>query len=225
MKPTMERWRNYLLEVELRKKEPPEVELRKKEPPEVELRKKEPEIPQPQSASQKAAGMLGRVRNMIATGFDKMDATLQKDYCINKFPELLSAQGDLETWGDLLATLKCGIGYKDKKVFLDILTNQVPGLSAIKTIFANANSQADFILKMYQVDDDARPAGNISKLDMDDHVSKMLDKGIERAFIEHLIKAIGVKSLGEEIPDDWDITKEIEEYLRQNNAGRTIEVP
>jgi hypothetical protein len=205
MKLTMERWRNYLLE--------------------VELREKEPAAPQPQSAGQKAASMLGRVRGMITKGFDKMDTTLQKDYCINKFPELLHAQGDLETWGDLLATLKCGIGYKDKKAFLDILTSQVPGLNAVKSIFANANSQADFILKMYQVDDDARPSGNISKLDMDDYVSKMLDKGIEREFIEHLIKAIGARALDDKIPDDWDITKELEEYLRQKNSGRTIEVP
>ena len=63
----------------------------------------------PQSIGQKATSMLGGIRDKLAKGFNKIDATLQQDYCEKKFPELLSAQGDLETWGDLLATLNCGI--------------------------------------------------------------------------------------------------------------------
>jgi hypothetical protein len=179
----------------------------------------------PQSMGQKALGMLGSVRDKLAKGFDKMDAALQQDYCEKKFPELLAAQGDLETWGDLLATLNCGIQYKNRKAFFDVLTNQIPGLSAAKTMFAKASDSADFILKMYQVDDDARPEGNLSKLDMDDHVSKMLDAKIEKEFIKFLITSIGQKNPDDRIGDDWDVTAELEEYLRDNNAGRTVDMP
>jgi len=179
----------------------------------------------PQSMGQRAVGALASVRNKLAKGFDKMDATLQQDYCEKKFPELLSRQGDVETWGDLLATLNCGIQYKNRKAFFDVLTNQIPGLSAAKTLFAKASSSADFILKMYQVDDEARPEGNLSKLDMDDHVSKMLDAKIEKEFIKFLITSIGQKKPDDRIPPDWDITTEIEDYLRNNNSGRTVDVP
>lgn len=203
----MENWRKYLQEQPI----PPEPEPA-------------PE-PEPTTTRQKAAGLLKRVRNTLAKGFDKIDATLQDDYCTKKFPELLSAQGDIQTWGDLLATLKCGIEYKDRKKFLNILTNQIPGLNAAKEVFASANSSADFILKMYQVDDEGRPAGNMSKLDMDDHVAKMLDKDVEKEFIKHLIIIIGARNVDDNIPAEWDITKEIEEYLRKYNFGRTVDVP
>jgi len=179
----------------------------------------------PQSMGQKALGMLGSVRDKLAKGFDKIDATLQQDYCEKKFPELLSAQGDIETWGDLLATLNCGIQYKNRKVFFDVLTNQIPGLNAAKEVFAKASDSADFILKMYQVDDASRPEGNLSKLDMDDHVSKMLDPKVEKEFIKFLITAIGQKDPGETIDPNWDITSELEDYLRDTNAGRTVDVP
>jgi|19_taG_2_1085344.scaffolds.fasta_scaffold26815_3 hypothetical protein len=179
----------------------------------------------PQSMRDKAIGMLGNVRNKLAKGFDKMDATLQQDYCEKKFPELLSRQGDLETWGDLLATLNCGIQYKNRKAFFDVLTGEIPGLSSAKKIFARANSSADFILKMYQVDDEERPGGNISKLDMDDHVARMLDGDVEKEFIKFIIAAIGKKAPGEPIDPDWDITAELEEYLRDNNKGRTVDMP
>jgi len=202
MKLIMEGWREFLQE-----QNPPD-----------------PPAP-PQSMGQKAVGMLGRIRDKLAKGFDKIDATLQQDYCEKKFPELLSAQGDLETWGDLLATLNCGIQYKDRKAFFDILTNQIPGLNAAKSVFAKANDSADFILKMYQVDDDSRPEGNLSKLDMDDYVSKMLDKNVEREFIKFLITAIGQKAPGERIDPNWDITAELEVYLRDHNAGRTVDIP
>jgi len=199
MKLIMEGWREFMLE-------------------------QDPPAP-PQSMRQRATGMLGGIRDKLAKGFDKIDATLQQDYCEKKFPELLSAQGDLETWGDLLATLNCGIQYKNRKAFFMALTDQIPGLSIAKSVFAKASSSADFILKMYQVDDDNRPEGNLSKLDMDDHVAKMLDEDVEKEFIKFLITSIGKKAPGERIDPDWDITAEIEDYLRDNNSGRTIEIP
>ena len=200
MKLIMEGWRGFLQE----QGEPPDP---------------------PQSIGQKAIGALGNIRNKLAKGFDKLDGALQQDYCEKKFPELVSAQGDIKTWGDLLATLNCGIQYKNRKAFFDVLTNEIPGLSAAKTVFAKASDSADFILKMYQVDDDARPDGNLSKLDMDDHVAKMLDEDVEKEFIKFLITSIGKKAPGERIDPDWDITSEIQDYLWNNNSGRTIEIP
>jgi hypothetical protein len=189
------------------------------------LREQEDPPPQPQSIRQRAIGGLKSIRNKLAKGFDKLDGALQQDYCEKKFPQLLSAQGDIETWGDLLATLNCGIQYKNRKAFFDILTNQIPGINAAKEVFSKANDSADFILKMYQVDDDDRPEGNLSKLDMDDYVTKMLDAKVETEFIKSLIVSIGQKPPDARIDPDWDITQEIEKYLRDSNSGRTVVVP
>ena len=189
------------------------------------LREQEDPPPEPQSIRQRAIGGLKSIRDKLAKGFDKIDGHLQQDYCEKKFPQLLSAQGDIETWGDLLATLNCGIQYKNRKAFFDVLTNQIPGINAAKEVFSQASDSADFILKMYQVDDDDRPDGNLSKLDMDDYVTKMLDAKVETAFIKSLIVSIGQKKPDDRIDPDWDITQEVEKYLRDNNSGRTVEVP
>ena len=178
-----------------------------------------------QSIGQKAVSGLKSIRNKLAKGFDKLDGYVQQDYCEKKFPQLLSAQGDIETWGDLLATLNCGIQYKNRKAFFNILTNQIPGINAAKEVFSKASDSADFILKMYQVDDNDRPDGNLSKLDMDDYVTKMLDAKVETEFIKSLIVSIGQKNPDDRIDPNWDITQEVEEYLRNNNSGRTVEVP
>jgi len=200
MKLIMESWRAFLSEQE--------------DPP-----------PEPQSIRQRAASGLKSIRDKLAKGFDKLDGALQQDYCEKKFPQLLSAQGDIKTWGDLLATLNCGIQYKNRKAFFDILTNQIPGINAAKEVFSQASDSADFILKMYQVDDDDRPEGNLSKLDMDDYVTKMLDAKVETEFIKSLIVSIGQKNPDDEIDPDWDITQEIEKHLRDSNSGRTVVVP
>ncbi len=105
------------------------------------------------------------------------------------------------------------------------MTNQIPGINAAKEVFSKASDSADFILKMYQVDDDARPDGNLSKLDMDDYVTKMLDAKVETEFIKSLIVSIGQKNPDDQIDPNWDITQEVEKYLRDNNSGRTVEVP
>ena len=104
---------------------------------------------QEQTIGQKAVAGLSKVSSVIATGFGKMDNYLQKDYCEKKFPLHLKGQGDIQTWGDLSALLKCGIEYKDKKKVLSTLASFIPGVSAAMEVIQQSSDISQFILDMY----------------------------------------------------------------------------
>tara|TARA_R110002020_G_scaffold191758_3_gene391703 strand:- start:7 stop:630 length:624 start_codon:yes stop_codon:yes gene_type:complete len=185
----------------------------------------EQDPPSPQTVGQKAAGGLKKVSALIAKGFGKMDDYMQQDYCEKKFPLHLKGQGDIDTWGDLLALLKCGIEYKDKTKFLKTVASFVPGISAGLTALEQSNNISQFVLAMYQMDDDQRPQGNLGKLDMDDDVSDIIDNKVERAYIEFLIKKIDSGQLGgleEPINPQWDITTDLQQFLHSEKNNRTI---
>lgn len=166
---------------------------------------------------------LANASSTIAAGFGKMDDFMQQDYCEKKYPAELKGKEDIETWGDLLALLKCGVEYKGRKEVLNILASFVPGVSAAKDALEKANDISTAILRMYQVDDDARPSGNMGKLDMDDNVSQMIDDKIEKQFIIDLIKLIQNQgNLEQQIPDNWNITAALQTFLTDKNKGRTV---
>lgn len=178
---------------------------------------------QEQTIGQKAASGLGKVSSAIATGFGKMDNYLQKDYCEKKFPLHLKGQGDIQTWGDLSALLKCGIEYKDKKKVLSTLASFIPGVSAAMEVIKQSSDISEFILDMYQIEDDERPEGNLGKLDMDDEVADIIDDRIEKVFLQFLVKDLtATKNLEQDIDPNWDITTALKAYLEKEKNSRTI---
>ena len=179
----------------------------------------------PQTVGQKAAGGLKKVSALIARGFGKMDDYMQQDYCVKKFPLHLKGQGDIDTWGDLLALLRCGVEYKDKKEFLKTLASLVPWVGPGLDALEKSSNVSQFVLAMYQMDDNQRPEGNLGKLDMDDDVSDIIDNKVERAYIEFLIKKISSGQLGgleEPINPQWDITTDLQQFLHGEKNNRTI---
>jgi hypothetical protein len=178
---------------------------------------------QEQTIGQKAVAGLSKVSSVIATGFGKMDNYLQKDYCEKKFPLHLKGQGDIQTWGDLSALLKCGIEYKDKKKVLSTLASFIPGVSAAMEVIQQSSDISQFILDMYQIEDDERPEGNLGKLDMDDDVADIIDDRIEKAFLQFLVKDLtATKNLEQDIDPNWDITTALKTHLEKEKNSRTI---
>ncbi len=194
MKLILENWRGYLREEE----EPPRQPGR-------------------------LAKSLGDIGTFISKNWDQMDDALRKDYCEKKFPEATGEEGDIQTFGQLVALLNCTVEYSNRKKVLTRLTNYIPTIAAARAIFNASSTVNDFILKMYQVPDNERPVGNLGKLDMDDAVAAIVDDKIEALFVKDLINLINTEeNLTDPIPDNWDITDALKLFLAQKYDARTI---
>ena len=164
-----------------------------------------------------------KIGSFIARKWDAMDDYLKDDYCTKKFPELLRGQGDIETYGDLVALLKCTLEYENKKKALGLIASVVPGVAAAKEVFDQSHEVAGFILAVYQVDDDSRPSGNLGKLDMDDDVAAILDDKVENLFVKDLIAIVQQEgNFDTPIPDNWEVTDALKAFLKKNYDQRTV---
>ena len=181
---------------------------------------------QEKTIGQKAATGLGKVSSLIAKGLGKMDDYLQKDYCEKKFPLHLKGQGDIQTWGDLVALMRCGIEYSNRKEALKVLSSFVPGVAAGLDALQKSNDMSQFIMSMYQVDDGERPEGNLGKLDMDDEVAAIIDDKVEKEFLKFLVKELtDTKNLEHDIDPNWDVTTALQAHLTTKYNDRTVTRP
>ena len=171
----------------------------------------------------KTAGALSKVSSWIAKGFEKMDDVAREDYCVKKFPLHLKGEGDIQTWGDMVALMKCGIEYSDRKKVLGRILAWVPGLGPALQMIQDSNDMSQFITRAYQVDDDAIPSGNLGKLDMDDEVAAIIDDKVEKEFLKFLIAELtATKNLEQDIDPNWDITTALQAHLATAKDSRTI---
>lgn len=172
------------------------------------------------------AKVAGGVSSVIAKGFEQLDDFAQKDYCEKKFPLQLKNQDGIQTWGDLNALLKCGIEYRDRANVLGILVSFLPGARSALEAIKVSQDVSSAILRMYQVEDDKRPEGNLGKLDMDDSVARIIDDKVERAFLKFLIDEISKnKNLAKDIDPNWNITVALQNFLKDEKngfKGRTV---
>ena len=179
-----------------------------------------------QTAGQKASAAYGKVSSIIAKGFRKMDAHMQKDYCEKKFPLHLKGQGDIQTWGDLVALMKCGIEYSNRKKVLAAVAGYLPGIGPAIAAIQNSNDMSQFIMQAYQVSDDERPEGNLGKLDMDDEVAAIIDNKVEKAVLKFLVKELtDTKNLELDIDPNWDVTTALQAHLTTKYNDRTVTTP
>ena len=177
-----------------------------------------------QVAKQKTAQGVSGLRSLFGQAFDKADDKLKDDYCTKTVPATFQAQGgDIKTFGELHALLNCTLKYKNRKKVLGMLTDLIPGVSAAKGIFDKSDEVSEFVLAMYQVPDGQRPQGNLGKLDMDDPISNIISDKVETAFVRWLIQTLQDEgNLDKDIPDDWDVTDQLRDYLKKEKEGRTI---
>ena len=167
---------------------------------------------------------LQQVGAAIAKAWNSADDALRRDFCEKNLPQHLKNEGDIRTFGDLQALLKCTLDYVGKKKVLGLLTSALPWFGSAQSAFTQASDAAGFITKAYQTADSDRSKSNIGKLDMDDDVSKIVDNKIENAFIAFLIdKIVARPSLADTpIPADWNITKELQDWLQDKHNSRTV---
>jgi len=205
MKMIMESWDKYLSEASIETNQTPA--------PQSEA----------QSFGQMAAAGIGQVSSVIATKFGEMDAYMQKNYCEKKFPLHLKGQGDIQTWGDLVALMRCGIEYSDRKKVLATVAGFIPKIGPALSYLAAAGTASQFIMQSYQVADDERPEGNLGKLDMDDHVAAIIDNKVEKEFLKFMVKELtDTKNLEKDIDPNWDVTTALQAFLKDKAEDRTI---
>ena len=134
-------------------------------------------------------------------------------------------QGNVKTYGGLKAMINSIIKKQKldsvKSGAVNILIDQacglIPGLSNIKTGF-------DFFKSIYNADDTKKTNTWIDKLNIDDDFSKIVDNSIENQFIKNLYEMINKKPNDENLPDDFDINKELTEFLSKKYNNRTVSV-
>ena len=95
----------------------------------------------------KAASGLGKISSVIAKGFNKMDDYVRQDYCEKISTPLKGQDGNIQTWGDLHALLKCGSEYKNRKEVLSTLTF-VPGVSAALDIIQKSGEIRTLLVRI-----------------------------------------------------------------------------
>ena len=135
---------------------------------------------------------------------------------------LAEAASDIETVGDLKAALKVATQAKrdeqGKEALKDlgkgVLADILPMGGTISTIF-------DLVKTTYSMDDSKRTGSALDALDVDDHVSAIVDDPIENAFIKKVAERI--EGLSDDTPiRNLNMTKLLSQYLRNEFESRTV---
>jgi|ETNvirnome_2_300_1030623.scaffolds.fasta_scaffold00157_2 hypothetical protein len=128
---------------------------------------------------------------------------------------------DLKTVGDLKQLIAQAKRLKN--------TNAMKGElgATIKTIFTFGGSDLAKILQStYRLPDDVNPGPGLQHLDVDDHVSAIVDDNLENDFL----KTLGAELKTGKIPDDTplpnlDITRMLSNFIQRKHDKRTVTVP
>lgn len=130
-----------------------------------------------------------------------------------------------KTFGDLKKALKTYVEAKGRKE--KIVKRKDIGKSAAKLAidfipYAGAViNSAELLGKMMNMPDEKRPEGFLSNFDLDDYTSKIVDNNIEAEFLKYLIEKIENTS-DDKLIKDFDMTVELNNYLKQNYDGRSV---
>lgn len=135
----------------------------------------------------------------------------------------LQEQLQLNTFGDLKKTIS-GVMNKEKvkaaggvaaNLAIDQVLGLIPGAS-------NAKSAFDFFKSIYSATDDKKTNTFLDKINVDDKYAEIVDDKVEMAFLKYLSDLFSRKPDQEPIPDDFDVNKELEIYLKNKYASRSL---
>lgn len=151
---------------------------------------------------------------------------MNKNILLEKYIQLIlesEQPKEMKTFGELKAALNKIVFSKDKggklaaaKEFgIDIVSDAI-GLGTAKSVF-------ELVKGLTKIPDDKRPQSFLGNFDIDDYVSKIVDNDIEDEFVNYLIKKIN-KADDNKSLKGFNMTSEINNYLKQHYSGRHVKV-
>ena len=91
-------------------------------------------------------------------------------------------------------------------------------------IVSNAKSALELFKGIYDANDKTEKSNTwLDKLNVDDNYSKIVDDTIENAFVKELTHMLSTKNPQDPLPQDYDINKELEKFLKRNYGSRTLQ--
>lgn len=101
---------------------------------------------------------------------------------------------------------------------VDQLLGLVPGGSNIKTAY-------EFFKAVVAKPDTKKTNTVLDKFDIDDDMLKIIDDTVEAAFLQHLEEIIAKHDQNAAIPNDWNMTNELRDFIKTTYHGRSVEIP
>jgi len=140
----------------------------------------------------------------------------------------LNEQVEIKTIGELVKLLNLAIQSKRQNLALGAGTKEVvdafmglfPGMGTVKTV-------ADLLKKVYTMPDEKKTQTALDYLNVDDQISAIVDDMVENAFLKHMLdKFSKAAEVAPNLPlSDFDMTKEINNFLDKTYHGRTVNTP
>lgn len=98
---------------------------------------------------------------------------------------------------------------------IDQIVGLIPGASNVKTAF-------DFFKTIYDSKDDKKTNTWLDKLNVDDQYSAIVDDTVENAFLKVLYKMISEQPPNKELPANYSVDAELENFLKRTYANRSV---
>jgi hypothetical protein len=130
----------------------------------------------------------------------------------------------LTTFGDLQKLIKSiKLNKSVKALATDAVGFGIDQLLSSIPIISNVKSAFDFFKTIYDANDTVKSDTWLDKLNIDDNYSKIVDDSIENSFIKALLEMLSNKNPQDPLPQNYDINKELEIFLKTNYKSRTIQ--
>ena len=125
----------------------------------------------------------------------------------------------METYGDLKNLINVIKAQKKdskiKGVAIDTIIGSIPGAGYVKSAF-------DFYKAAIKTPDDKRPDSWLSRLDVDDEMSAIVDDNVENGFLKSATKTFEKQPDDKKLNPDFDMNQEMIKYLDSKYSGRTL---
>lgn len=125
----------------------------------------------------------------------------------------------LQTYGDLQKLINViQLKQRGKKlagIGFDAILGAIPGLGTAKTAF-------DVVRAAFGRPDDRKTNTWLDKLDIDDETSAIVDDTVENGFLQMMSNKINRENPEKQLEPDFDMNKELVNYLSQKYDRRTI---
>jgi hypothetical protein len=166
-----------------------------------------------------------RMMDVLEKAIDNKIKDIAQDYKVfgKKLEE--QEQSPLNTVGDLRKALSKAIGAKRmgkakdaaKDIAIGAIFDLVPGAGTAKSVFDIAKS-------IYSLPDDKKTNTALDYLNVDDDVSKIVDDGIENAFLKVLANEL--KKFKDDVPlQSLNMTKMLNNYIMRQYNKRKVDSP